>query len=343
MNLSLVIPVYNEEDVIPALYERLCSLAERMNLAMEWVFVNDGSSDGTLARLLVFAHRDSRVKVVNLSRNFGHQVAVTAGMDLVRGEAVVIMDADLQDPPELIQGMYERFLEGYDVVYAKRRQRKGEGWFKRVSARVFYWVMRKTVHRELPANVGDFRLMSRAVVDVLRLLPERHRFMRGLVTWIGFRQTAVEFDRPARAAGKTKYPFWKMMWFALDAITSFSYVPLRLSIIVGLLVELLALLFLCYNIYLYFFTQRLVQGWTSIIGLLTLLMGALMIAVGALGEYVGRIHEEVKRRPLYIVSDTVNLECRPGGLPSGGVVVQSGHLSSGQGPESGNARGSQPG
>jgi dolichol-phosphate mannosyltransferase len=322
----LVIPLYNEEDVVPLLYRRLCSLADGVDIEMEWLFVNDGSTDSTLLGVLELAARDARVKVVNLSRNFGHQVAITAGIDLARGEAVVVMDGDLQDPPELIEQMYGKFREGYDVVYAQRRRRKGEGWFKLMSARAFYWFMRKMVHPGLPSNVGDFRLMSRPVVDVLRQLPERHRFLRGLVSWIGFRQTAIGFDRPARAAGETKYPLWKMVKFALDAMTSFSYAPLRLVTVIGLLVEAVAVAYLGYNLYLYFFTKALVQGWTSIVGLLTVLTGSLMIAVGLLGEYVGRIHEEMKGRPLYIVRDLVNLECKGGRLASGGIVVQSGRL-----------------
>lgn len=327
--ISVVIPVFNEEDVLPLTYARLCQLAERLPVTWEWLFINDGSSDRTYDLLRELAQRDRRVKVLHFSRNFGHQIAITAGVDLADGDTVVIIDADLQDPPELIIEMYELYRQGYDVVYAQRKSRLGETWFKKNSARFFYWMMKTFVHKKLPENVGDFRLMSRAVVEAMRYFPEKARFYRGLVCWSGFRQTSIQFDRQERAAGKTKYPFYKMLRFACDAAFAFSYMPLRIASGVGLLMILLSLLYLAYIFYLYLFVHSAVRGWTSLVALVIILQGMMLMFIGLLGEYIGRIYEEVKQRPLYIVQQTHNLPVIPGRLPSGGVLISQ-HAGHGQ-------------
>lgn len=321
VELSLIIPVFNEEAVIQLLYENLCTLAEKLPVEYEWIFVNDGSQDQTLFLLHNLAQQNSRVKIVNLSRNFGHQIAITAGVDFATGNAVVIMDADLQDPPHVIENMYQLYLQGYDVVYARREHRSGESWLKLKTASCFYLFMRKMVHHQLPQGVGDFRLMSKRVVTAMRYFPERHRFYRGMVTWSGFRQTAVSFSRPARAAGTTKYSWLKMSKFATDAILSFSYLPIRIAILLGMLLILLPLLYFIDNLFLHIFWRATVKGWSSLIGLLIIFQGITIVFIGLLGEYIGRIYEEVKRRPLYIVSDTINLPRMNTEQASGGIIA----------------------
>lgn len=319
--ISIVIPVFNEEEVLPLLYQRLCQLAERLPLGWEWIFVNDGSRDNTYPLLQRLAQQDTRVKVLHFSRNFGHQIAITAGIDFTHGEAVVVMDADLQHPPEVIPELYAIYEQGYDVVYARRRVRQGESWFKIGSAAFFYWFMQKFIHRQLPQNVGDFRLMSRRVVEALRYLPEKHRFYRGLVTWSGFKQTAYDFDCKPRAAGKSKYSLGKMLRFALDAIFSFSYMPLRVAGFLGLGMVFLSFIYLLWQLYNHFCLHDTIRGWTSIITLLIVLHGVTLVCIGLLGEYTGRIYEEIKHRPLYIVQEMANLDCHPGRGFTGGVVV----------------------
>lgn len=311
-------PVFDEAEVIPLLHERLHRLSTRLGDAVEMVFVNDGSTDDTYEILRRLAADDPRLKIVNLSRNFGHQVAITAGVDAARGDAVVVMDADLQDPPEVVEEMVARYREGYDVVYAVRRDRSQDRLLKRWTAAAFYRLMRWSVHRTLPENAGDFRLMSRAVVEALRHFPERHRFVRGMVAWLGFRQTEVSFVRPERAAGESKYPLWKMVRFAADAITSFSYAPLRLAFWIGLVVTSLVFAFLGVNLILWMSTDLVVPGWLSIAALGGLLGGLNLVFLGIVGEYVGRIYEESKRRPLYVVRDLTNCDPPSPHSPSGG-------------------------
>ncbi|MGZ3737430.1 MAG: glycosyltransferase family 2 protein, partial [Bdellovibrionota bacterium] len=246
--LSLVLPIYNEEEVITLLRARLEAMSARLKMKTEFILVNDGSSDQSLPQLLAWSKADPRAIVIDFSRNFGHQAAVTAGLDYSQGDAVVIMDADLQDPPELVEKMLERYQQGYDVVYARRVSRQGETFFKKVTAALFYRIMQKFVHKDLPADTGDFRLVSRDVVNAIGGVRESHRFLRGLFTWVGFRQIAVEYDRAARPAGVTKYPLRKMLHFAWDAIVSFSSLPLRLSAYVGAMISLLGLAYGIYSV-----------------------------------------------------------------------------------------------
>jgi dolichol-phosphate mannosyltransferase len=303
--VSLVLPAYNEEEVLPLLKPRLEALLDRLPTAGEVVFVDDGSSDRTGSMLRAWAAADRRIKVLELSRNFGHQAAVTAGTDHASGDVVVIMDADLQDPPELVLEMLARYREGYDVVYAQRARRDAETFFKRSTASLFYWIMRRFVHRDLPASTGDFRLMSRDVTEALRHLREGQRFIRGMVTWLGYSQTAVVFDRPGRAAGTTKYPFRKMLRFAWDAILSFSSAPLRSTVYLGFASFLFGLVVAVYSVFRW--TQGVtVAGWTTIIVLQGLVGGMTLIGLGMVGEYIGRIYDESKQRPIYVVSRATN-------------------------------------
>jgi dolichol-phosphate mannosyltransferase len=313
--LSFVIPVYNEEQTIPELDRRLRALLTAIGAdaqgavgeSWEVIFVNDGSSDGSLPLLKQLAAAEPRFKVLSLARNFGHQVAITAGLDRADGDAVVVMDADLQDPPEVVGQMVARWREGFDVVFAVRARRHGETAFKRLTAAVYYRLLRAMLGGiSIPLDAGDFRLMSRAVVLTLRALREHHRFVRGLVSWVGFRQTAVDYERPPRFAGETKYPLRKMLRFAIDGITSFSTVPLRMATWLGVLAGATAMAGVGWALYSKFF-GGVVRGWTTIMILVGLGSSAQLLMTGILGEYVGRIYEEVKRRPLYVVEGEVNL------------------------------------
>ncbi|MFN8938961.1 MAG: glycosyltransferase family 2 protein [Acidobacteriota bacterium] len=306
--LSLVIPIYNEEEVLGLLLERIDKLMASMPCPVEVILVNDGSRDRSVVLLLEAARREPRYKVVSLARNFGHQVAATAGLEHARGDAVVLMDADLQDPPELILSMVEKYREGWDVVYARRIERQGETKFKQFTAWAFYRIMRKLIHKDLPVDVGDFRLMSRACLDVLLQMRELHRFLRGMVTWVGFAQTDVTFVRPPRAAGETKYPLSKMILFAWNAAVSFSPLPLRLSLGVGFFTAGFSLIYMAYAIYALLSGRMVAAGWASTITFIGLIGGGILISIGLLGEYVGRIFEEIKGRPLYTVNVTANLE-----------------------------------
>jgi dolichol-phosphate mannosyltransferase len=318
--LSVVIPVYNEEQTLPELHRRLVAFFETMTtvigLSYEVVFVEDGSRDRTRELLLELAERDPRYCVVLFSRNFGHQMAITAGMDQAEGDAVVIMDADLQDPPEVVAEMYRKHLEGYDVVYGVRRHRKGETWFKLATASLFYRLLRVTTGVDIPADAGDFRLLGRPVVLTMRALRERHRFVRGLVAWVGFRQTAVVYDREARFAGTTKYPFGKMLRFAIDGISSFSTFPLRLATWLGVAAGLVAVGAGIWAFIVKFFASGIVPGWTTIMILVAFAASAQLLVMGVLGEYVGRIYEEIKRRPLYVVDRIVNGKSGPQPTPA---------------------------
>ena len=305
--LSFIIPVYNEEDVLPFLKSRLEAVCERLPCAVELVFVNDGSRDGSLGFLLGWAASDERVKVLALARNFGHQAAATAGLDYALGDAVVLMDADLQDPPELVEQMLSRYCEGYDVVVGRRGSRAGESWFKRASAWLFYRFMRAVIHRDLPADVGDFRLISRQCLDVLRSMREQHRFLRGMTAWMGFPQTTVDYDRDPRAAGVTKYPFRKMVALAWNAAVSFSPTPLRLSLLLGIFIAFIGFSWGAYAVMRALVVGDTVPGWTTTIIVSSMLGGTILFSNGILGEYVGRIFEEIKGRPLYVVARTANL------------------------------------
>jgi glycosyltransferase involved in cell wall biosynthesis len=308
--LSLVLPIYNEEEVIPELHKQLQSFLAELGVDTEVVFVNDGSRDASLAMLRDLVKQDARYRVLSFSRNFGHQTAITAGVDHARGKAVVVMDADLQDPPQVVIEMMEKWREGYDVVYGKRRVRSGETIFKKLTAKIFYRLFAAMIPIEVPLDTGDFRLMSRRVVVALRELREAHRFVRGMVAWIGFKQTAVIYDRPGRFAGETKYPLRKMLRFAIDGITSFSVVPLRLATWLGMTMSVLSVLYAIWAMIVHFGLHHTVPGWTATVVLIALLSSVQLLMIGILGEYVGRIYEEVKRRPLYVVGERLNLKGR---------------------------------
>jgi polyisoprenyl-phosphate glycosyltransferase len=333
--LSLVIPVFNEEEGIPELDRRLKAfLSELTRIGESWevVFIDDGSKDKSRELLLALAQRESRYKIIGFSRNFGHQVAITAGMDRAEGDAVVVMDADLQDPPEVVSDMLDRFENGYDVVYAIRNKRKGETWFKLVTAAAFYRLMRQVTGIQIPLDAGDFRLMSRAVIMTLRALREKHRFVRGVVAWVGFRQTSVLYDREARFAGETKYPLRKMLQFAIDGITSFSILPLRIATWLGVTAGVLAVLFGGWALAVKVSGGHTVPGWTTIMIAVALGSSAQLLMTGVLGEYVGRIYEEIKRRPLYIVEQEINFT-EPRELESGEVVHATAAPSRATGPK----------
>ncbi|MEA4847717.1 MAG: glycosyltransferase family 2 protein [Clostridiaceae bacterium] len=300
--ISVVIPMYYEEKVAGECYRRLKSVMDGCGYLYELIFVNDGSRDGTLDILEQIAGHDRRVKVLSFSRNFGHQVAVTAGIDRARGNAVVIIDADLQDPPGLIIEMLRLWEQGYEVVYAKRKKRKGESIFKRVSAGLFYRVLDKLSDTKIPLDTGDFRLIDAKAADELRRMREKNRFLRGMVSWIGFRQIPVEYEREERFAGETKYPLKKMIKLALDGIVSFSSKPLRLSQYLGFFAVICAL-----AIFIYSFVYR-PAGWASVIAAVTFLGGVQLISIGILGEYIGRMYEESKGRPLYIIEKEINTD-----------------------------------
>jgi glycosyltransferase involved in cell wall biosynthesis len=301
--VSLVIPVYNEEAVIPLLLDRLAELMASAPFLLEVVFVNDGSSDHSLHLLHQAAQRTSNFRVLALARNFGHQIAATAGLDAARGDAVILMDADLQDPPEIVLDMVKVYREGYDVVAARRITREGESVFKRFTAWVFYRIMRALIYKDLPPDVGDFRLLSRRFLDALGRMRETHRFLRGMTSWLGFPQTTIPFVRAPRAAGETKYPLSKMLRFAWTAAISFSPLPLRLSFLVGWILLGFGIFYTVYALVEMALGRPLVRGWTSLVVVNCLGSGAIMVAIGVLGEYVGRIFEESKGRPLYIVAD----------------------------------------
>ena len=304
MDISLVIPVFNESDNLHPLRERVEKLFKEKLPDLDWelIWVNDGSRDNSLA-LMLEIHRDNpRFKVLNLSRNFGHQIAITAGMEHAKGRAVAVLDGDLQDPPEVVETMWFSFCQGVDVAYGQRRKRQGENWFKLWTASAFYRLLQKVARIHIPVDAGDFRLMSRRAVDAFLQCKESHRFVRGLVSWVGYRQEAVMYDREERFSGSTKYPFTKMLAFAWDGITSFSTLPLKMATWVGSLTVFFGILYSCKVLYLYcFHPEELVKGWSSIIIILLVLGGAQLLMLGMIGEYLGRISDEIKHRPLYLV------------------------------------------
>jgi dolichol-phosphate mannosyltransferase len=308
MRLSLIIPVFNEEDALPPLLSALRPVLAALACEHEIIFVDDGSRDGTRRLLESVAAADPRIKVLGFSRNFGHQAAITAGLDFASGDAVVVMDADLQDPPELLPEMVARFEQGFDVVSAQRIGRDGEGLFKRGTAALFYRLMRWAIDERLPPQVGDFRLFSRAAVAALRGFREQHRFMRGLVAWLGLREAVIPFRRPPRVAGTTKYPFWKMARFAWTAISSFSALPLKLALYGGLLLTGIGAAYAVNVVYEKLALETTVPGWSSLVCFQLLFSGATLAAVGLIGDYVARIYEEIKGRPLYVVSAVMNID-----------------------------------
>ena len=305
---SLVIPIWNEQAVIPVLYERVVQVLESTAEQWEVLFVNDGSTDRSLALLVALQANDPRVKVLNFSRNFGHQIAITAGCDYAEGDAVIVMDADLQDPPEVLLRMIDRWREGYDVAYAVRTKRAGETRFKLWSASLFYRLIRSIAEIDIPMDAGDFRLMDRKVVLAMRGLREKNRFMRGLSSWVGFKQVAVEYERAARYAGETKYPLRKMVRLAFNAITSYSHLPLQMATYTGFFFAGFSGLGIVLAVIMRLFGHQQLLGQATTLVSVLFLGGVQLIFLGILGEYLGRIYDEVKNRPLYIVADTYGWE-----------------------------------
>jgi len=300
---TVIIPVFNEESVIDSCWKRITAVMKSLNEPYEIIFVNDGSQDNSNVLLTQLCAQDKQVQLIRFSRNFGHQAAITAGMDYARGDAIIVIDADLQDPPEIIPLMVEKWKAGFHVVYGKRKKRAGETVFKKVTAKVYYRLLRFLTDIEIPVDTGDFRLIDRRVADALKRLPEKNRYVRGLISWLGFKQTAVEFDRDNRLAGKTKYPIQKMLKFATDGITSFSAKPLKLATVSGLLASGLSFCYLLWVVYLKIFTDATIKGWSSLIAVNLFFFGFILIVLGIFGEYIGRIYNETQNRPLYIVAE----------------------------------------
>lgn len=322
--ISLVVPCFNEEEVIGETFKRLQHFSsEVQGLDVELIFVDDGSQDRTRDLIKGFAANDSRVKLVAFARNFGHQIAVTAGIDAAHGDAVVLIDADLQDPPEVVHEMIAKWREGFDVVYGTRTERPGESAFKLATARGFYRLLNRLSEVPIPLDTGDFRLMSRAVVDTLRAMPERDRFVRGMVSWVGFKQTALPYRRAERFAGQSKYPLRKMIKFATDGILSFSSRPLQLAVGMGLTSATLAMAGIVYALYMRIFTSVWVEGWTAMMIAVLFMGGVQLICIGILGEYIGRIYNEIKKRPLYVVQEYVGFAQNGGPAMSRSPVAAS--------------------
>lgn len=301
--ISVIVPVYNESEMLSVFHERLSAVLDGLSMRSEIVYVNDGSGDDTLAILESLGAIDKRVAIVDLTRNFGKEAALTAGLDHAMGDAVIVIDADLQDPPELIPTLIKYWENGYDVVYAKRTCRIGESCAKKVSAFIFYRVIHWVSRVYIPQDTGDFRLLSRRAVDGLKRLREHHRFMKGLFAWIGYSQVAVPYQRDARFAGKSKWNYWKLFDFALDGITSFTTAPLRLASCVGLLTAIAAFVYAAYIIYKTIAYGEPVRGYPSLMAIMLLLGGVQLIAIGVVGEYLGRLFDESKNRPLYLVKN----------------------------------------
>lgn len=305
---SIIVPVYNEEEVIMETYRRLTKVMDSTGEPYEILFVNDGSRDQTFQLAEEICKGDPRIRVINFSRNFGHQIAVTAGMEYSKGQAVVIIDADLQDPPEVIPLMIEKWKAGYDVVYGKRLKRKGETFFKKATAKLFYRFLNHMTNVDIPVDTGDFRLIDRKVCDTINSLTEKNRYVRGLVSWVGYRQTGVEYVREERFAGETKYPLKKMLKLAGDAMLSFSYKPLKIAGLVGGLLSAASFIYLIIIIYQRLFTDTTITGWASTLVVMLFFNGVTLVMHSITGEYIGRIYEETKNRPLFIVRDTIGFE-----------------------------------
>lgn len=303
-DLSVVVPLYNEEKVLDELIERLQKACSRITQNFELIFVNDGSSDGTLQKLKQYAVNEQRIRYIAFTRNFGHQNAVMAGIINSCGKAVVLIDGDLQDPPELIPSLYEKYLEGNKVVYAKRIQRKGETFFKKATAGIFYRTLKKIISFDLPVDTGDFRLIAREVIDQLTAMGESNRFIRGQIAWLGFRQTGVEFERQERKAGDTKYTLRKMLRFAMDGITSFSNFPLQIATFMGFLFSMVSFIIILYALYSKFILKEVVTGWTSLIISTMFIGGVQLLCIGIIGEYISRISADVKKRPSFVIDET---------------------------------------
>jgi len=299
---SVVAPIFNEIGCLEAFYQQVRQVMESLKTPWELILVDDGSTDGSSEMIQNLAKKDPLIQAVIFARNFGHQIAVTAGLDYSRGKAVIVIDADLQDPPEVIVDLIEKWEEGCEVVYAVRRKREGESWFKLLTASIFYRTIYRITDVKIPLDTGDFRLLDRKVVDVMGKMRERHRFLRGMASWVGFRQTGVEYDRKERFAGKTKYPFSKMLKLALNAITSFSYFPLQVATYLGFISAAVSILAIPVVISLRLSHQAALLGQATTLITVLFLGGVQLITLGILGEYIGRIYDEAKGRPLYVVS-----------------------------------------
>jgi dolichol-phosphate mannosyltransferase len=306
--LSIVIPLYNEAPNLAALYERLSAVLKKQSLSYELIFVDDGSRDGSYDKILELAQKDHQVKALSFSRNFGHMLALAAGLDYSRGDAVITLDADLQHPPELIPELIARWQSGAEVVNTLRQESVGAGLLKKMTAGFFYWLMARVTKINLPANAADYRLLDRKVVETLKGMKERSRFLRGLISWVGYKQEFVPYKAEARVAGTTKYTFSRMLAFAIDGFTSFSTFPLRLATYLGLLVSFFDFLYIVYAICVRLFTNQAIPGWTSVLVAVLFLGGVQLIFLGVIGEYLSRVFDEVKARPLYIVSRKIGFD-----------------------------------
>ncbi len=305
IEISIILPVYNEEIHLQELHNSLVEVLENsLKKTYELIYVNDGSTDNSVDIIKNIAQTNKSVLYIDLSRNFGHQIACTAGIEKSRGNYVVIMDTDFQDPPELIPKLLSKAQEGFDVVYAKRKKRKGESILKKLSAKIFYRLLRLITKHNIPVDTGDFRIMSRKVVNVLCQMREQEKFLRGQIAWIGFKQTYVEFDRPCRKGGKTGYPLRKMTRFAIDGITSFSDFPLKFATYLGFIVSIFAFILMVWALYQRLIAQEYVQGWTSIILSVLFIGGIQLICIGIIGEYISRIGSNIRKRPLYVINET---------------------------------------
>lgn len=308
IELSLIVPCYNEEENLESLFQRLESVLKPIKITYEIICINDGSKDNTFQCLLDYHNQNPLIKVVNFSRNFGKEAAVTAGLEFANGKAIIPIDADLQDPPELIAELLEKWREGYEVVYGVRRSRDGESWLKKFTANNFYRVIGKISSVEIPADTGDYRLLDRQVVEVLKKMPERNRFMKGLFSWVGFKQTAVYFDRLPRKKGKSSFNYWKLWNFALDGITSFSSIPLKIWGYFGIIISTISLIYGSFLVLKTIILGIDVPGYASTIVIILFLGGIQLITLGVIGEYIARIYEEVKARPIYLVRETYGFE-----------------------------------
>ena len=312
VEISIIVPCYNEEQGLEILFERLLRILDRLSLAYEVICVDDGSRDQTLEYLIDYHNRYPEIKVISLSRNFGKDIALTAGLENAQGKAIIPIDADLQDPPELIEQLVAKWREGYDVVSGKRRSRQGESWVKKTTANAFYRIISRISSVPIPRDTGDFRLLDRRVVEAIKTMPERTRFMKGLFAWVGFKQTYVLYDRPNRIQGTTKWNYWKLWNFALDGITSFSLVPLKVWSYLGVVLSLLAFTYGSFLIIRTIILGIDVPGYASLMVTILFIGGVQLITLGILGEYLGRIYEETKQRPLYLIRERYGFEDKLG-------------------------------
>ena len=304
MDISVVIPVFNEESNLPVLHERLVNAITSITNSYEFIFINDGSKDNSLAVIKELKQKNPQIKYIDFSKNFGHQLAVFAGLEYAKGNSIIVIDADLQDPPELIQELYIKMQQGYDVVFAQREHREGESWHKLITAKLFYRFINRLSDVEIPLDTGDYRIISKKIKDIIVSMPERNKFLRGQIAWAGFNQTFVSYKRDERYAGKTNYSYSKMFSFAFDGITAFSNLPLRLATYMGFIVSLISFFFILYTLYQKYFKNDVVQGWSSLMVSILFIGGVQLICLGIIGEYLSRIMDNVKQRPLYIVRES---------------------------------------